>query len=397
LDHALFPSPADLGPEFDLLSLALRCETGQQARAALANLVAAGPNWPAVIDAARRHGVSSLVLAGLQNCGAPVPTEILGGLRRQSMQSAGRGLAQVEEIGRLAGVFRQAGIPMLVLKGPVLSEQLYGNPFLRSARDVDVIVAPEQFRAADELLIAEGYRHGGRAYSNREFETYQRHIKEMEYVSETARVSVELHHRLTDNENLLTCDFRSLFDTGDEVTVAGVPIVTLPRHMLQVYLCVHGASHGWQRLMWLTDFAAPLRGPAAATAALAQAEKFGLVPLMLHSLTLSHVWLGTSVPEEYLRAAGATRQVRALNRVLTQLFLGSFLRGAPRTPAQRWRNIWLLRLYTYLAKLDPRYWQRQLARDLISPADWDLVQLPERLFWLYPLVRPFGWLFRRPR
>jgi hypothetical protein len=49
-----------------------------------------------------------------------------------------------------------------------------------------------------------------------------------------------------------------------------------------------------------------------------------------------------------------------------------------------------------LAKLDFRYWRSQLARDLVSPADWDMLPLPERLFWLYPLLRPFGWLFRRP-
>jgi hypothetical protein len=24
------------------------------------------------------------------------------------------------------------------------------------------------------------------------------------------------------------------------------------------------------------------------------------------------------------------------------------------------------------------------------------LQLPEWLFWLYPLLRPFGWLFRKP-
>jgi Uncharacterised nucleotidyltransferase len=218
----------------------------------------------------------------------------------------------------------------------------------------------------------------------------------MEYVSDTAHVRVELHHRLTDNENLLNCDFPALLGSCDEILLAGVPVATLSSPTLPVYLCVHGASHGWQRLIWLADFAAALRGPSEIKAALAQAENFGLRPLMLHGLALSYAWLGTAVPQEYLQAARATRQGRALDRVLAVLFSRSFLRGAPRTRAQRWRNIWLLRLYTYLAKLDRRYWRRQVSRDLISPADWDMVQLPDRLFWLYPLLRPFGWLFRRP-
>jgi hypothetical protein len=398
LNHAAaLPSPADLGPDLHLLSLALRRDANPQERSALAGLIADGPDWPSVIEAARRHSVSSLILPVLQNCGAPVPREVLDGLRRRGVQTAGRGLAQVAEIVRLARAFRHAEIPMLVLKGAVLSEQLYGDPFLRSARDVDLIVASENFLAADTLLVAQGYRHVGRVYSGRELETYRRHIKEMEYVSDAAHVRVELHHRLTDNENLLNCDFPALLRSHDEILLAGAPVATLPGRMLPVYLCVHGASHGWQRLIWLADFAAALRGPSEIDAALAQAENFGLRPLMLHGLALSHLWLGTAVPAGDLRAAHATRQGRALDRVLTVLFSRSFLRGAPRTRAQRWRNIWLLRLYTYLAKLDRRYWQRQVCRDLISPADWDMVQLPDRLFWLYPLLRPFGWLLRRPR
>jgi hypothetical protein len=44
LDHAAaLPSPADLGPDFHLLSLALRREAGPQQRVALAGLIAAGP------------------------------------------------------------------------------------------------------------------------------------------------------------------------------------------------------------------------------------------------------------------------------------------------------------------------------------------------------------------
>jgi hypothetical protein len=374
----------------------LRREANVEDRAVLADVVTAGPDWLTVAAVARRHRVSSPILAGLQACGAPLPPDALSALRPQSVRSARRGLSQVKEIARLARNFERAGIPMLVLKGAVLSEQLYGDPILRSARDIDLLVAPEQFVAADDLLIAEGYRHTGRDYSKREFEAYRRRIKDLDYVNDATRVRLELHHRLTDNQNLLACDFQFLHDTGDQVVIAEAPVHTLPRQTLPLYLCVHGASHGWHRLIWLADFAGSLRGPAAAEAAFEQAENYGLGPLMLHTLALAHIWLGTPVPKDLLRDAGSTRQGRALNRVLAALFSGTFLRATPRTRADRWRNIWLLRAYTYLAKLDFRYWRSQLARDLVSPADWGMLQLPERLFWLYPLLRPFGWLFRRP-
>lgn len=390
-------SPADFGPEFQLLSLAARWQPGAEEVIALAKLVAAGPDWAKVVAAAPRHGVSSLILAGLQSCGAAVPPEVLSRLRQQKTLSVARALAQQREIARLVRSFSEAGIPVLVLKGMLLSQQLYGDPFLRSARDIDLMVAPEQFAPASALLMANGYRPVGRAYSERELEVYRRRIKEIEYVNATAKVHVEMHDRLFDNDNLLICDFHSLWSARHEISVGGEAALTLPRGLLPVYLCVHGALHGWQRLMWLTDFAASLRGENAVEAALAQAEKSGLRPLMLHAFALSHLWLGTAVPDALLRAAVSTRQGRALNRVLAALFSASFLRTAPPTRVDRWRRIWLLRAYTYLAKFDFRYWRGQLARDLISPTDWELLPLPERLFWLYPLIRPFGWLLRGPR
>jgi hypothetical protein len=29
------------------------------------------------------------------------------------------------------------------------------------------------------------------------------------------------------------------------------------------------------------------------------------------------------------------------------------------------------------------------------PADWEALRLPDRLFWLFPLMRPVGWVLRR--
>jgi hypothetical protein len=274
-----------------------------------------------------------------------------------------------------------------MLKGAVHSEQLYANPVLRSARDIDLLVAPEQFVAADELLIAEGYRHTGRDYSRREFEAYRRRIKDLDYINESARVRLELHHGLTDNQNLLEGDFQLLRRTGERVVIAEAPVLTLPRKMLPVYLCVHGALHGWHRLIALADFAASLPGPAAAEAAFEQAENYGLGPLMLHTLALAHVWLGTPVPKDLLRDAGSTRQGRALNRVLAALFSGTFFaRDATDTRGSLAQHLAAARMHLS-REIGFSLLANQLARDLVSPADWDMLQLPEWLFWLYPLLR----------
>ena len=46
---------------------------------------------------------------------------------------------------------------------------------------------------------------------------------------------------------------------------------------------------------------------------------------------------------------------------------------------------------------DWRYRADQARREWFTPADWNTLRLPDALFWLYPLLRPVGWLVRRWR
>jgi hypothetical protein len=57
-------------------------------------------------------------------------------------------------------------------------------------------------------------------------------------------------------------------------------------------------------------------------------------------------------------------------------------------------SVWA-RLYRLSLKSDWRYRADQARREWFTPADWNTVRLPDTLFWLYPLVRPVGWLVRR--
>jgi hypothetical protein len=50
-----------------------------------------------------------------------------------------------------------------------------------------------------------------------------------------------------------------------------------------------------------------------------------------------------------------------------------------------------------LLKPDPRYVANQMAREWFTPADWNTLRLPEALFFLYPVLRPAGWIVRQWR
>jgi hypothetical protein len=389
------PHPA---PEFALLCLAARPAKYEDLDA-LRRAIEATTDWSAVIEGAQRNRVASLVLTALQRCGSSqIPPDVIAELRRQAIVSAGRSLAKIPSLERLCAKFIQAQIRFLIVKGMPLSLQLYGDASRRSADDIDVLVSPEQFWQADAALTQAGYRYETAPPSAARLESYQQWVKHLRYIDARNQTVVELHHRLTGNPYLLQWNFDELWEDRIHVRVGATEVPTLPSGKLPLYLLAHGANHAWERLRWLVDMTTVL-GENGAENLLGDAEKAGLRPAALQALVLAHAWLGFPLAAQYLDQAAKSPHVKLLDSCLGQ-FLGRTLwRRRPRTKTWEWFwqfSIWFS-LYNLLLKADWRYRAHQCAAPWIHPPDWDIVRLPPALFWLYPIIRPFGWVMRRWR
>lgn len=388
----------ELAPEFRLLCLALRRPPRATDMRCLKAAATGQLNWVSIVEGARRHRVSALVLDGLQSAAIDLPETVIPELRGHVHRAARRALAQGALIARLLTLLSDSGIRVLTLKGVVLSAQLYGDPTRRSAADIDLLIDPVQFDRARALLIEAGYRPKARgaALSPRQRTAYRYWIKDEVLIDAVNGTPIELHHRLTDNPELLESDFDTLWRDRDEVAVWGTKAATLSRSYLPLYLCAHGAVHAWDRLRWLIDLADALEG-ADMDAALAAADAAGLGTALLHALKLAHEWLGmpvaSSMPAELRRNLAVAR----LDRIHRRLYAGEAWQQAPRRnlPTVLRREIFWQMRYRLSLKSDRRYRLRQVLRELISPSDWGTVAIPDRLFFLYPLVRPIGWLVRR--
>ncbi|HYH18999.1 MAG TPA: nucleotidyltransferase family protein [Azospirillum sp.] len=392
---------APLAPEFRLLCAAVRRAQGNGDVPALRAAMAAGPDWALVLRGAARHRATALVLAGLQADGAAdVPPDVLAALRRAAAADTRRCLAHAAEVVRLVRLFAAADIRVLVLKGVVLSQQLYGNLAMRGPGDIDLLVDPARFWEADAVLAAAGYRLDGPAISPARRAAGQRLFRDLTYRDAGRGLVVELHQRLTANPRRLEADFDSLWRDRVDVALAGVAVATLPRRVLALYLCVHGAHHCWERLCWLADLTALLKDAEGAAAALAQAEAAGLRAAMRLVVTLGHGWLGLPLPGH--RHAGrrhaGRRDDRRARRFVARFFAGSRWLDMPREGSAAWlrREAWR-RLHLYSFKDDWRHGWDELRADLANPIDWGVFPLPDRLLWLYPFLRPVGWVVRNAR
>ena len=389
-------STAPGAPEFRLICLALRPTPSAEDRAALRAAVAAFPDWRVVLYGARRHAIAPVLLPALKRHADIVPRQVIAELHEQALAGAAQSLRQIAELRRLAELFADAGIRMLTLKGVVLSVQLYGDAGPRMPGDIDLLIDPERADDADALLIDTGYTRRVPALSPRQRIVYRRRFREITY-DHPISGELDVHHRLSDYPSFTPWPFDVLWREREEVAVAGSPLATLPRRCLGLYLCVHGAEHVWDRLRWLVDLALLLRKPGEAAAALAAADGVGFGTAMLHALQLAHDWLGLDVAAGDLARARAEPRVARLDRVLSRSYAAGAWHGAvPRGSfAALWRYSVLLRLYRYSLQPNWRYRVDCLRAELISMGDWQAWRLPDALFWVYPVIRPFGWLVRR--
>lgn len=388
--------PIRMTPEFRLFCLALRRPQTDGDRNTLRAAIAAAPRWDTVLDGARRHAVAPLLLAGLQESGAAVPDTVTHELRREARAAARRSLAQAAALTRLSHRFAGAGLRVLVLKGVPLALRLYGDVGLRCAQDIDLLVDPTDADAADAVLRETGHLPADTVLPGRNRAVLRRWFKEAIY-HHPDYGRVELHHRLTEVAELLPWDFAALWRGRDEIRVGDAAVPVLGGRHLACYLCAHAAEHAWHRLRWLTDLAVLLREPGGPGAALATADEAGLSAPMLHAITLAHDWLGLPIDERVGVAARADRRVARLDRLLAHSYVGEAWHIMPprgSMAALLRYSLWQ-RLYRLSIKPVWSYRLRLLRRELISPADWTALPLPSGLSWLYPLIRPFGWLLRR--
>lgn len=129
-------------------------------------------DWPALKALAERHGLSAVVLDGVDKLNTNDPNSTNALPLAMKLEWIGEVLQNYEgryadcrkRIGELAGFYNQHGYKLMVLKGYGLSLN-WPNPKQRPCGDIDIYVFGE-YKAADEVLhkelgtkVEKGYHH----------------------------------------------------------------------------------------------------------------------------------------------------------------------------------------------------------------------------------------------
>jgi hypothetical protein len=340
--------------------------------AAFAAACARVADWEALLRQAERHGVLGVLHEPLRSVSAGAA--LRPWLEQRQVLARVWGEHLLEALAAALEALAAAGVKTAALKGPVLSERLYGDAALRRSTDLDFLVAPADLENALAALGALGYQ-AEQGASARYHRQYHHHL----CLVHPRWPAVELHFRvyvgygaaLAAEEFLArSLTVAALHGRGPGCRVLGPADEVL-------YLCLHAAGHDFERLAWLYDLKAYLRRhpdldwptvfDRARAAGVAGAVAFTL--LTLRQRLGAHTPAGDVLAARHGRRAHAAGRllalVEALPRPSAPAKLASLLLQAVLCDRPA-RGLWLLR--HHLARVVRRRACRALPG--LLPDDW---------------------------
>ena len=354
--------------------------------------IRAGLDWMEYLRLVDRHRTPAMSWAALRRVpGVEIPEPAKRELQKRS--DACR-MQAVQLSMMLAGVlkaFNRAGIPVMTFKGPILSFELYGDVGLRQSHDLDLEVRLEDVSRAQACLEKTGWRldSGYLSLSPRQWESCLRHEHHIGFVHSQGGWVLELH-------------WRSHWETPGQSTAKwarnvpsawqGCSYLAMNSIDQVLYLCSHGADHAWFRAKWLGDMARiHAEGKVDWEAVLGEAKRSGQERALLACLRLLKDVNGLPLPGlqgnpwEDLSSFLIDSPLYAL-RISKDL---SECGDLDLVPAH-------LRLACYQRLvLLRRTWRESLSDLAYCRADFQVLRLPDSLFWAYAPLRPVLWVWRR--
>ena len=312
-------------------------------------------DWPALLSLAEDHGVTQLLAASAQK----LPAELVPASARETLAERQRAqifftLRMSAELFRLTELFaaqfpeRSAGrspegsanrfteqcsvsgqrsvsdqsnaseqhSAMLVVKGQALAMQAYGDAAMRNYGDLDFLVRHADIARATQLMMDAGYQPqiplsaiaAGKIPGQYMFRQSE------------AKLLVELHNDRTMRYYPRGLPIEQLFARSVRVPMDGreIPAPSIEDHL--ILICIHGAKHFWERLMWIADVAALIaRHPEMDwPQAFAAAEEAGAETMLHGGLLLAANVLQLQLPREILARAQADAAARAMTEQVLQ-------------------------------------------------------------------------------
>lgn len=348
-------------------------------------------NWGLLLQLAIYHKVYPLAYKTLSKLNDPaVPEHVFDFLRQKYQENAIKALNMTGETVRIVKCLESQGIRVVVLKGAPLASHLYGDIVIRPSGDIDILVKPEELEKAVRIIEDEGYcridnEHNLTSRQLKIFLKAHTHSFHLNYWHNEKKVNLELHWKTGDR------GYEFPFPNASNINrieVAGSPLPVLSDEEWLLYLMLHGAGHGWERLRWLVDIKKFMQKDIDWNKILIIAKNIGMESILSQSLLLANGLLAVPVPGSLLSIVANDRSALQLACMAISMCLTTVNYGIRDYDNEdinyglinynfQVRKGWKVKFKYILKRLGP------------TVHDIKLISLPDKLYALYYVIRPF--------
>ena len=363
-------------------------------------------NEPLLINLAREHKTAAALLSGLREClkktgetlsPAAMKTLTLIATKEKAMRTF-----LMEEWDRVEKALTKNNIPMMTIKGPASSIQLYGNPIIREYTDLDIVVQAPDVLQVLPVMENLGYvsHKKKQGFSQPWYMSKPHHLV---FIHPNSPYRIEVHNSFF-QETKTDPDYQldNIFQRAETVVYKGAEH-TIPSLLDHALLMIeHGTKHAWSQLHWVLDAAAvlSLKNPdfhtalAESISRLGMEKQLALIISLIISLSVSLIRALTSIPIPEVYVAIYEQHAPKITR---QILLAQNKLFSRETDHQSISHI-LYFSWRYTLPLATGIRKKfviGVRPFLVSPADAQTLPLPGILQPLHLLLRPLFVLSRR--
>lgn len=285
---------------------------------------------------------------------------------------------QMIALHELSTQFSHAGIPFRILKGIPMAQKLYGKPYARHCKDIDVLIPLAMVSVALELLGKIGYKSVVFDLNESSRALYFLKHKDITLIKDK-NIVLELHFRI--------CDYHlhSLDRMADRLLTTSSSSASSSLEF--IYYCWHASNSMYHRLKWLADIAVFVRLSSWSEEdwenIYLYSKEYGLDKSTVLSLRLIRDLFGITVPKSHY-----------VDDTLFHSYALQYAKSSLNMPHYSERG-WNRKSGEFLKLAMYRNFSDRIAILLhrFRPSVVDILLLPE----LHPRIRHLYWLLRPVR
>jgi hypothetical protein len=343
-------------------------------------------NWDLIYDIAREQRTLPLVSQNIRSIIPDlIPSPVAEKLKSFSFQNTTRSLFAFNFLWNIVRLLKSNGISVLPFKGLLTAQDIYGDISLRSFSDLDLLVERKQALKAWKLLEENGFTP--------ELPLEASQIKKYIHVEDNIsfqpgerNLTVELHWEMTGYYLPRPLFFEDVAKRAGTLVIYNKNFINLSSEDQLLYLCVHGAKHGWEYMEQICCVAEIVRQKKLDWHLIeALCADWKCTNMLYTGINLANMLCNAPVPDQMYEKIRSRKVISAISEaVLGNMFKTCGVRFHGKQPGRfsffhlRIRDTSLDRLH-YIFRLAFRP----------TKQEWRYFPLPAWLSFLHFILRPY--------